>query len=741
MPDPTPARGLKHLRDLWDEQAASRLGDDELARLRYRSNLLGSDRRITNYGGGNTSAKFMLPAADGSVVRVLAVKGSGGDLGTIESDRFAVLDLARVEALRARYRGEACEDETVPWYPRASVANHGVAPSIDTPLHAFLPFDHVDHLHPDWAIALAASANGRARLDEFNRQFDRRVVWVPWQRPGFELALMLRQAVDAHPGCDAVVLGSHGLFTWGPTSHDCYLNTITLVDEIGEFVLAHQRARGARLFGGAHHAIRTDRGDVAVAILPVLRGELATTRRSIGVYDDDEEVLAFVNAADAPRLAAVGTSCPDHFVRTRIRPLWIDWDPARGSLDDLRAAIAAGAARYRDDYSSYYHAFAQPTSPPLRDANPSVVLVPGIGMFTFGASRREARITGEFYRNAIRVMAGATSLGEATGGGPVPQARRPEDAAAFTVVDNYVALPPREAFRIEYWLLEDAKLRRLPLEKEFARRIFLVIGGGSGIGRATAVMAASRGAHVMIADRDEQSAAGALTEVQSAGSAEAAARCGVDITSRTSVRQAMVDTIARFGGLDVVVNTAAVFMPPDLTGRIRDEAWQRTLDVNVTGTYLVADEASSVLAAQRLPAALVLTSSANAVVPKRGSEAYDVSKSAVNHLVRELAVRLAPLVRVNAIAPATVVHGSTMFPRERVMASLAKYGVVWDESESTDALRAKLAGFYARRTLLGQPISPEHCAEAICWLAGDRGSRTTGHVLPVDGGLPEAFLR
>ncbi len=741
MPDRVMQPALKHLRDLWDTRVAATVNEHPLALLRYRSNLLGADHRITNYGGGNTSAKFVTARAQTST-RVLAVKGSGGDLGSITESGFAVLDLARLEELRSLYRGEAHEDEMVPFYPRASVANDGVAPSIDTPLHAFLPFDHVDHLHPDWAIALAASANGEQRLHEFNEQFDRRLVWVPWQRPGFELGLMLAQAVAARPGCDGLLLGSHGLFTWGATSHECYRHTLAVIDQIGEFVLARQRRRGARLFGGARHAPRSDRRDIAASILPFLRGQLATTRRAIAVYDDADEVLEFVGAADADRLADAGTSCPDHFVRTRIRPLWVPWDPQHGTIDTLRDAIVTGAARYRDDYTAYYRAFAQPDSPALRDPNPSVVLVPGVGMITFGANRREARITGEFYRNAIRVMAGATSLGDGEAAGPVPQARTPDLARHFTVVDNYVALPQREAFRIEYWALEDAKLKRLPPEKEFSRRVFLVVGGGSGIGRATAVMAAARGAHVMLADRDEQAAVEASKEAATAaGTDEAVASCAIDITSRQSVSRALTETIRRFGGVDVVVNTAAVFVPPDLSGWIDDAAWQTTLEINVTGSYILSDEAAAVLHAQGLPAAIVLTSSANAVVPKRGSEAYDVSKSAVNHLVRELAIRLAPLVRVNAIAPATVVHGSTMFPRERVMASLAKYGIGWDESASTDALCAKLAGFYASRTLLGLPISPGHCAEAICWLAGEGGSRTTGHVLPVDGGLPEAFLR
>jgi rhamnose utilization protein RhaD (predicted bifunctional aldolase and dehydrogenase)/NAD(P)-dependent dehydrogenase (short-subunit alcohol dehydrogenase family) len=732
---------MTHLQDLWNDAEAARLGGDPIDLLRYRSNLLGADQRITNYGGGNTSAKADAPdPATGGTIRVLAVKGSGGDLGTISRGGFAVLDLSRLEQLRAVYRGEAHEDEMVAHYPRFSVANHGVAPSIDTPLHAFLPFEHVDHLHPDWAIAVAASANGRERLDDFNRRFGRRLAWVPWQRPGFELALMLRRAVDGMPGCEGIVLASHGLFTWGPTSRECYRNTLAVIDDLGTFVLEHQRR--TVLFGGAAHAPRADRRDLALALLPFLRGRLATLRPSIGVFDDSDETLAFVGSREAPALAEVGTSCPDHFVRTRIKPLFVPWNPAGGTLDDLRAAVSAGTERYRQEYTAYYRSFATADSPRLRDPNPSVVLVPGIGMFAFGASHREARVTGEFYRNAIRVMAGATALGGGrTAPGPLPQPRSADRAGGFTAVGNNVALPAREAFNIEYWALEDAKLQRLPPPREFSRRVFVVTGAGSGIGRTVALKAAALGAHLVAADLDEAAARETAGEAARICGAEAVTACAVDITSRESIRRLLAHATAQFGGVDVLVNTAASFPSPDLAGRIPDETWQATLTLNVTANYLLADEAASVFEAQGTPAALVLTSSANAVVPKRGSEAYDASKAAVSHLVRELAVRLAPTVRVNAIAPATVVSGSAMFPRDRVRSSLTKYGLAWSEEESTAQLRDRLAQFYAGRTLLRQPIAPEHCAEAILWLASDRSARTTGHVVPVDGGLPEAFLR
>jgi len=676
----------------------------------------------------------------GAPVRVLAVKGSGGDLGTIGSSGFALLDLARLHQLRAAYRGEAHEDEMVAHYPRFSVANHGAPPSIDTPLHAFLPFEHVDHLHPDWAIALAASANGRDKLDEFNKRFNRRLIWVPWQRPGFELALMLQRAVEEHPDAEGIILASHGLFTWGATSRECYLNTSAVIDDLGTFVLEHQQK--IQLFGGARHAERLDRDEIATAILPFLRGRMATVRLSIGIFDDSEEALEFVNARDAEALAEVGTSCPDHFVRTRIKPLLVRWDPATGTLDTLRDAIAQGAQQYRREYSAYYESFATAQSPRLRDPNPSVVLVPGVGLFAFGANRKEARYTAEFYRNAIRVMAGATALGGGhTAPGPLSQPKSPDRAAGFTAVNNYVALPGREAFNIEYWALEEAKLQRMPPPKEFSRRVWLIVGGASGIGRAAALKAAALGAHLMIADINEAAASAAADEVGRVASADGVAACAVDITSRDSIRRLIDSTVRRFGGLDIVINTAAVFPSPDLAGRIKDEQWHSTLTLNVTANYLLADEAAGLFDAQGTPAAIVLTSSANAVVPKKGSEAYDVSKSAVNHLVRELAIRLAPHVRVNAIAPATVVSGSTMFPRDRVQSSLTKYGIAWTEGDSTDELRSKLAQFYASRTLLRQPITPELCAEAILWLAGERSGRTTGHIIPVDGGLPEAFLR
>ena len=730
---------LRFLEDRWDEGIARSLDEPEL--LRYRSNLLGSDLRITNFGGGNTSSKItQRDTLDNSEQKVLWVKGSGGDLGSIKREGFATLYLDKVRGLERRYRGVAHEDEMVALYPLCTFGKNSVAASIDTPLHAFLPFAHVDHLHPDWGIALAAAANGRDKMEEFNKRFDHRLVWLPWQRPGFELAMMLRRAVEADPKADGIVLGGHGLFTWGETQRECYLNTLTVIDQLGRYVLGHVEKAGERLFGGKLHETRKDNRQLAVDLFPFLRGRLSVARRVIGSFSDLPEVLRLINSRDATRLAWLGTSCPDHFVRTKIRPLFVAWDPAKGSLDQLQRAIDQALETYRREYEAYYRAHAAADSPAMRDPSPTVVLVPGVGLFSFGKNKQEARITGEFYVNAMHVMEGATALGDTGPLTPLPQAGAAAATESFEVYHNYVALPPAQAFGIEYWQLEEAKLRRMPPEKEFSRKIMLVVGGGAGIGREVALRAASRGAHIIVGDRDAKAAEEVAALIKQTAGREAAISVSPDIRDRNSIRAALREAVAHYGGVDILINTAALF-PASATGQISDEQWRGTLDVNVTGNYLLADELRSIFSAQALPSVVVLTSSANAVVPKAGSEAYDVSKAAVSHLVRELAVALAPRVRVNGISPATVIKGSTMFPRERILSSLAKYQIEHSTEESTDELREKLAGFYARRTLTHTPVEPADCAEAILFLASDRTQCTTGHVFPVDGGLTEAFLR
>ena len=730
-----------YLRDLWDFEKARQFSGHPLALLCYRSNLLGADLRITNFGGGNTSSKMELPDAfTGKPTRVLAVKGSGGDLGLITEAGFALLYQERLEQLKDLYRGEEHEDEIVRYYPLAAFGENRVSASIDTPLHALLPFPHVDHLHPDWAIALAASANGRRKLEQFNHEYGRKIVWIPWQRPGFELALMLEKAVAENPGIDGFVFGGHGLFTWGNTQHECYLNSVHTIDQMGEFIAKHQEQTGA-VFGGSRHTARPDREQVAAEILPALRGAVSSNRRAIAHYTDNDDALAFAGSDWAPQLSALGTSCPDHFLRTRVCPLFVNWDPATQDAEALKKAIAAQIVEYRTAYKKYYDDWAAADSPKLRDSNPSVVIIPGLGLFGFGKNKKEARITTEFFLNAIHVMAGANALEDGEVSGPLPQARRAEQSQQFMHFHNYVALPRREAFRIEYWALEEAKLQRMPAEAEFSRKIALILGGANGIGRETTLLLASKGAHVMVADFDEPGAKAVAEQAAKLASPESVSSTTVDLGSAESLAQAVRRTILQFGGIDIVVNTAAIYPVPASNAELSEEQWANTFRVNVTGNYLLARACERVFHDQNLSATMVLTSSANAIVPKAGSEAYDTSKSALHHLIHELAIRLAPHVRVNGIAPATVVAGSTMFPRERVIQSLQKYKIVFPESHSTETLRDKLADFYAQRTLTKLPITPHSCAAAIVWLAGDHSARTTGHVIPVDGGLPEAFLR
>jgi rhamnose utilization protein RhaD (predicted bifunctional aldolase and dehydrogenase)/NAD(P)-dependent dehydrogenase (short-subunit alcohol dehydrogenase family) len=730
-----------HLKDLWNETEAQTMAGNPLARLRYRSNLLGADLRITNFGGGNTSSKLELPDPfTGRAVRVLAVKGSGGDLGSITEAGFALLYLDRLEQLKQLYGGEAFEDEMVRYYPLSAFGENRVAASIDTPLHAFLPFSHVDHLHPDWAIALAASANGKRKLEEFNKEFDRKIAWVPWQRPGFELALLIERAVKDKVGAEGLILGGHGLFTWGMTDRDCYLNSIHTIDQMGEFILKHQQKKGL-LFGGVEHRPVQDRKNIATQILPALRGAVSSNRRVIAHYTDDEDALTFAGSKWAKELSSLGTSCPDHFLRTRVCPLFLPWNPPKEDVSVLKGRIPAEVVGYRAAYKKYYDAWATSDSPQLRDSNPSVVVVPGVGLFGFGKNKKEARITTEFFINAIHVMAGANALEDGEVSHPLPQARHAEQSQQFTHFHNYVALPRSEAFRIEYWALEEAKLQRMPAEAEFSRKIALITGGASGIGREVALLLARKGAHVVVADFDQPGAQRVADEVGAIASPEFVAHAGVDLSSSASLAEAANFTVSQFGGIDVVVNTAAIYPVAGADGELADAQWAQTFLVNVTGNYLLARQTEWVFKDQGLPAAMVLTSSANALVPKEGSEAYDTSKTALNHLIRELSIKLGPHLRVNGIAPATVVAGSTMFPRERVIQSLEKYKIAFTDSESTDELRAKLAGFYAQRTLTKRPILPQDCAAAIAWLAGEQSAKTTGHIIPVDGGLSEAFLR
>jgi NAD(P)-dependent dehydrogenase (short-subunit alcohol dehydrogenase family) len=547
----------------------------------------------------------------------------------------------------------------------------------------------------------------------------------------------MKRAIEQNPGCDGIVLGGHGLFTWGNTQRECYLNTLSVIDSLGQFIERH--GAGKVRFGGEIVPTRADRVELAAQVAPFLRGRISAQQRFISNYSDAKDVLQFVNSKDAKDLAFLGTSCPDHFIRTKIRPMFVPW-AADEDLAALKKSIDQSLAQYREQYRAYYRAFATPSSPALRDASPTVVLIPGMGMFSYGKNKTEARITGEFYTNAIHVMEGASVLSNGPVRGTVPQCQEGMDPASFKSHSNYVALPAIEAFRIEYWVLEEAKIRRQPPEKELSRRVALVVGGASGIGREVARLAAARGAHVFVADRNNDGAGSVAKELGQITPLEFNGSSAVDIRDRESIRK-MIDAAAlAFGGIDILINTAALF-PSSPDGVISDTMWADTLSVNVTANYLLANEVAQLFKEQGLHANLVFTSSANAVVAKKGSEAYDVSKAALSHLIRELAVSMAPTVRVNGISPATVVKGSTMFPRDRVRASLKKYNIPFQESFSDEELRSRLAAYYAERTLTLKAIDPADCAEAILFLASPRARCTTGHVIPVDGGLTEAFQR
>jgi len=715
----------------WGDEAGKQA---PLERLIYRSNRLGSDQRVTNTGGGNTSSKIAMPdPLTGQPVEVLWVKGSGGDLRTAKRENFASLYLDKLLSLRGRYEAAAergpktaIEDEMVGLYPHAVYGLNPCAPSIDTPLHAFVPFKHVDHTHPDAVIAIAAAQDGERLTKEL---YSNEVAWLPWQRPGFDLGLRLGELIRQNPNLKGAILGQHGLINWADDDQECYQLSLALIERAASYLAEHDR--GERAFGGArfNSLSEAERQELFAEALPGLRGLVSKGRKFIATVQATPAILQFVNSHDAPRLAELGTSCPDHFLRTKIKPLYLDWDPHRESSAALLTKFEQGLERYRQDYARYYRDHQRADSPAMRDPNPTVILIPGVGLIAWGKNKSESRVTAEFYTAAVEVMRGAEA------------------------VSRYIALPQQEAFDIEYWALEEAKLRRMPLEPEFAREVVVVVGAGSGIGKAVTRRVAREGAQVACADLDQQvaeAAAKELTDRYGLGIGVAGtglAGCGpaiglkVDITRRESVRELLKQVVLAYGGIDHVIVTAGIFVAPDQEGRIPDDKWSLTYAINVTGAYLVADEARRIWQAQGLAGSLILTTSVNAVVAKRGSLAYDTSKAAVNHLVRELAVELAPLVRVNGLAPATVVMGSSMFPRERVVSSLAKYGIAVAETEPTEALRERLAQFYAQRTLLKTPITPEDQAEAVYLLASRALSKTTGQIVSIDGGLVEAFLR
>ena len=726
----------KFVNNLWDDAVASKL--DPVGRLVYRSNLLGSDQRITNTGGGNTSSKIIeKDPLTGEDVEVLWVKGSGGDLRTSKRENFSSLYQQKLVDLQKLYdkRGDKgvksqAEDDMVAMYFHATFNLNPRASSIDTPLHSFIPGKHVDHMHPNAIISIAASH----RCEKLTKEiFGDEMDYVPWMRPGFELGLAMQEIVRKNPGVRAIMMGQHGFISWQDDDKRCYEETLRFIEKASQYIDDKYQAKGgdAKAFGGPKYQTldESNRRAVLAQILPWLRGQISQQKRFIGTIQDDEKILRYVNSNDASRLSELGTSCPDHFLRTKIKPLYVDWNPQSEDVASLRQKLGDGLAKYRQDYAAYYERCKHANSPAMRDPNPTVILIPGLGMIAWGKDKSESRVTAEFYNCAVEVMRGAEAI------------------------DEYIALPQQEAFDIEYWLLEEAKLQRMPAEKELARQIIVVIGAGSGIGKETAHRLVKDGAHIVSVDLNREAAESTAKEIEGKyGTGIGVAGSGIsgcgpaiglaaNITDRKSIRDMLDQVALAYGGFDSICVTAGIFVPSDTSGHIPDDKWALTFNINVTGSYLVGDEAAKTWKEQGLRGKLVLTSSANAAVAKKGSVAYDTSKAAANHLVRELAIELAPLVRVNGVAPATVVKGSAMFPRDRVIGSLAKYNIPYTEDEETESLVNKLAQFYADRTLTRSPITPADQAEAYFLLVTDRLSKTTGQVITVDGGLHEAFLR
>lgn len=730
------SKTYQYVSNLWNDAEAAKLKGVD--RLVYRSNKLGADQRITNTGGGNTSSKLLeIDPLTGAKVEVLWVKGSGGDLRTSTKENFSSLYQSQLLALQKSYAKRKdkglksqAEDDMVGMYSYTTFNLNPRASSIDTPLHSFIPGQFVDHMHPNAIISIAASKNCEKLTKEI---FGGEMAYVKWMRPGFELGLAMQDICKKNKKAKAIMMGQHGFISWADDDKECYLATLDFIEQASQYIEAKYQAKGgdAKAFGGAKYQTLAgeERNKVFATILPWLRGQVSQQKRFVGTVQDDAKILRFVNSKDAARLSELGTSCPDHFLRTKIKPLFVDWNPQSGDVAALKKQLAVGLEQYRKDYASYYKKCKRVNSPAMRDPNPTVILIPGCGMIAWGKDKSESRVTAEFYNCAVEVMRGAEAI------------------------DKYIALPQQEAFDIEYWLLEEAKLKRMPAEKELARQIILVVGAGSGIGKETAHRLVKEGAHIVCVDLNADAAkatAKEITDKYGLGIGVAGtglSNCGpaiglaANVTDRASIRTMLDEVALAYGGFDAICVTAGIFVPSDTTGHIPDDKWSLTFNINVTGSYLVADEAFKTWKEQGLRGNLVLTTSANAAVAKKGSLAYDTSKAAANHLVRELAIELAPLVRVNGVAPATVVQGSAMFPRDRVIGSLAKYNIPYTDDEATESLVTKLAQFYADRTLTKSPITPADQAEAYFLLVTKRLSKTTGQIITVDGGLHEAFLR
>lgn len=693
----------RFVENRWDPIYATSLSPEGL--LLYRSNLLGSDKRVTNFGGGNTSAKLSMPdPLTGRDVEVLWVKGSGGDLGTMKLDGFATLYLEKILSLPSRYRGPKDQARMASLYPHCTFNLNTRAPSIDTPLHGLIDRPHVDHMHPDAVIALAASEDSRELTQEI---WQGEIGWLPWLRPGFELALRLREFVGEHPDAKGVLLESHGLFTWGESSKACYETTLHVINRaIGWLAKRNQGSPG---LGRQQYSPLpvAQRREIAAAIMPRIRGLISGTSRKIGHFDESEAVLQFVGSEHLQRLAAIGTSCPDHFLRTKIRPLVLVYEPEREDVDAVIARLPQAIEDYRRDHAAYYERCKRQDSPPMRDANPVVYLIPAVGMITFAADKTTARIAAEYYVNAINAMR------EAEG------------------VSTYRGLPEQEAFDIEYWQLEDAKLRRMPKPKPLAGQVALITGAAGGIGLASARRLIEEGACVVLADVDRVALTQARESLQQQYGLDCAVDLWVDVTDEGAVTSLYRDAAWNFGGLDICVSNAGIASaaPIDETSL---ELWRRNLDILTTGYFLVARSAVQLLKVQSLGGAVVFVGSKNALAPSAGAGAYCTAKAAELHLARCLALECAAFgIRVNVVNPDAVLRGSRIWQGE------------WAEQRARQnkTTPEALESLYRERSLLKRSVYPEDVAEAVTFLASDRASKSTGNILNVDAGNAGAFTR
>ena len=691
------------LENLWDDSAAAGMSESE--KLLYRSNLLGSDKRLTNYGGGNTSAKAIeRDPLTGDDVEVLWVKGSGGDLGSIKMDGFATLYMEKLIALKGIYRGIEFEDEMVGYLPHCTFNLNPRAASIDTPLHAYVPRKHVDHLHPDAIIAIAASRNSKELTKEI---FGDEIGWLPWKRPGFELGLWLEDFCLKNPEAKGVVLESHGLFTWADDARDCYELSLEIIQKAMDWFEA--KTADVAAFGGAVHEslAPADRRAVAARLMPAIRGMVSGKQHMVGNFDDSDAVLEFVNAKDMRPLAALGTSCPDHFLRTKIRPLVVNFEPAQNNIDDVLNGLPDQVAAYRDDYAAYYERCKRENSPAIRDPNAIVYLIPGVGMITFAKDKATARISGEFYINAINVMRGASS------------------------VSAYVGLPEQEAFDIEYWLLEEAKLQRMPKPKSLAGRIALVTGGAGGIGAATAERYLSEGACVVLADIDAEALGGVEDNLKSRYSDDVVRSVRMDVTDENAVLAAFTETAVEYGGIDILVSNAGIASsaPVEETSLA---LWNKNMDILSTGYFLVSREAFKILRTQGIGGSIVFIASKNGLAASPNASAYCTAKASEIHLARCLALEGAEAgIRVNVVNPDAVLRGSRIWEGEWLDQRASTYG--------TD--KGGLEEMYRQRSMLKRSVLPEDIAEAAYFFASDRSAKSTGNIVNVDAGNVQAFTR